>query len=140
MPIIERKKIDPDKKIGNNIMQCVLDIAEGNKELNDVEMIVGGTSIPLDNLQGWKDKIAFYSAGPWSHCKVRAGEILMELVASKRIKQPMLDGNKSGGPLLDAKNYWFKSEDEIRYPAEKTAEWTKAGQDKTEVETPRTHF
>jgi hypothetical protein len=75
--------------IGLSLSGCIMDIAKGEIEEEDVKCIVAGTCWPLDDVD---HLLAQYKKLEWIDCYEKAREVLLRFVQQGKIIQPRLLG------------------------------------------------
>lgn len=83
-------------RIGMSVSFCISDIAMGEVDIDDVEVIIASTQ--CWNRYGWFDLIDRYKTTYWARFPKQAEAILYELLNAGKIEQPR---------LLDAELYPF---------------------------------
>lgn len=79
-----------EKKVGLSLSLCVQDIVHGRLTLDDVALIVSGTSCQTDD--DWANLVTQYRQTYWRRYESEASEALSALLSSGRIYQPRLNG------------------------------------------------
>jgi hypothetical protein len=97
--------------IGLSVSRCVAAIARGEVKIEDVEKIIGSTTVPQPI--AWLLMIPRYCEREWKDFPHEAVAILMQLVEGGKIEQPRLVTGLRPA-IIDGK-IWVGSESEIEW-------------------------
>jgi hypothetical protein len=75
--------------IGLSLPGCIMNIARGEIDEQDVKFIVAGTCVPLDQPEAL---LVHYEKAEWIDCYKKGADILRRFIKQGKIMQPRLYG------------------------------------------------
>lgn len=97
--------------IGLSVSRCVAAIARGEVEIEEVEKIVGSTTVP--HQIAWALVARRYCDHEWKDFPDQATDILLRLLREGKIEQPRITAGRR--PVIVNDQIWVGSESEIQW-------------------------